>query len=83
MKVDLNMKLDVDDWNGEALIIGDKHFDLNVWSDMDDTIRVAIYELEKGDNGYWTNTDKEVYQEDFEVGIVVDDNPKDYYKERI
>ena len=72
----MKVKFNVDDWNGKNLIIDGKHYDVNLYADDDDQVRVIIMECELGEDGYWYNNRKTIYDESFDVDVeVVQDRP--------
>lgn len=71
----MKVKFNVDDWNGKNLIIDGKHYDVNLYADDDDQVRVIIMECEVGEMGIINNR-KTIYDEAFDVDVeIVQDRP--------
>jgi hypothetical protein len=71
----MKIKFNADDWNGKNLIIDGKHYDVNLYADDDDQVRVIIMECEVGEMGIINNR-KTIYDEAFDIGVeIVQDRP--------
>ena len=68
----MKIKFNVDEWNGKNLIIDGKHYDVNLYADDDDQVRVIIMECELDKDGYWYNNGKTIYEESFDVDVEKD-----------
>ena len=67
----MTAKFNVDDWNGKNLLIDGKHYDVNLYADDDDQVRVIIMECEVGEMGIINNR-KTIYEESFDVDVEKD-----------
>ena len=71
----MKIKFNVDEWNGKNLIIDGKHYDVNLYADDDDQVRVIIMECEVGEMGIINNR-KTIYDEAFDIAVkIVQDRP--------
>ena len=72
----MKIKFNVDDWNAKNLIIDGKHYDVNLYADDDDQVRVIIMECELDEDKYWYNNGKTIYDESFDIEVeIVQDRP--------
>ena len=72
----MKIKFNVDNWNSKPLVINGKQYDLNIYADGSEAIKIIIMECEQGADEFWYTTDREVYNEYFFVGAeVVQDRP--------
>ena len=72
----MKIKFNVDEWSRGNLNINGTEYDVNVYADGQEKVRVIITECELNDEGYWQYQDKFVFDEAFDIGVdIVQDRP--------
>ena len=72
MKVTFN----VDEWNRGNLTINGIEYDVNVYADNEEKVRVIITECKLNDEGNWQYQDKFVFDQAFDIGVDIKTYPK-------
>tara|TARA_R110002020_G_scaffold70843_1_gene183598 strand:+ start:336 stop:590 length:255 start_codon:yes stop_codon:yes gene_type:complete len=70
----IKFTFDIDDWNRDSLVINNRPFDVNVYADDDEQVRVIVMECEQGQDGLWFNNDVTIFNEAFDIGVTINGN---------
>tara|TARA_Y100000401_G_C8292211_1_gene209351 strand:- start:566 stop:784 length:219 start_codon:yes stop_codon:yes gene_type:complete len=61
----------VDEWNQSNLTINGIEYDVNVYADNEEKVRVIITECEVTDEGNCQHQDKFIFDEAFDIGVEI------------